>query len=332
MLKDIIKRFLISIVGIVISAYIWHINRNIFGNTINICLILSIFVFLMVYIPFEAYFSVRKIWYDRWPKLIVNCLKKEKIHIPIESTSKNKRIVANIIKISEKSNKREKNAIIIVNHGYSDTKETLEYLYLPLAMQGYVILVYDARGTGESKDLGKRNQFKKRIEDYRAIVRWIGNHHDYLNHTIYTIGFSIGGITSLAGSFMNQNIEKIIALSCISHYGKTVRRLNPLILISYLLRGIKIFPEQQLIETLSPYLIFKNQKEKLDSTKFNDLSQRVYLIHAKNDRVIRFRNFKENVSILELPQKNQLIFKKGGHTLKKNELALVGGILKFLED
>lgn len=330
-LRDVIKRFLVALVGFIISSYIWHVNRNIFSNTIDTCLILSIFVFLITYIPFEAYFSVRKIWYDRWPVLKVKNLTKEKIKIPIREKGSNKKLTANLIHKSDSLKEKQINTIILVNHGYSDTKETLEYLYLPLAMQGYVILAYDARGTGESKKIGKRNQLKKRIEDHKKVIQWIKDNEKYHDYDIFSIGFSIGAIISLSGSFIDNNVKKIIAISCISRYKRNVRRLNPLILLSYILRGIPLFPDEDLIEKLSPYLIFKKQKEKLSSEAFKNLSKRVYLVHSKNDRVIKFRNFKENLSILDLPQENKIIFKKGGHTMKKNEVALVGGIMQFLK-
>ena len=55
------------------------------------------------------------------------------------------------------------------------------------------------------------------------------------------------------------------------------------------------------------------------------------LIHCINDRVIKFKNLKENKMILESPEENILILKKGGHSQKKNENVLVGATLKFLD-
>jgi len=331
MLKEVIKRIIVIILGILISAIIWHINCNIFNNPLERCLIISTCLFFIVYTPFETYFSVRNIWYDRWPDLDLEGIIKKKVRIPLESKDKDKNITINIIK-SHVLTESKKDTIIIINHGYSDTKQTLEYLYLPLAMQGYTILVYDARGTGESRKLGKRYHFQKRIEDYQKIIQWIKSHKKYHKYQIYSIGFSIGGIISISGSFNDLNVRKIIAISCISHYKKNLLRLNPIILFSYILRGISLFPDKEKAEMLSPYKIFKNQKEKLPKEEYKKLSERIYLIHAKNDRVIKFNNFKENCSILDLPEKNQLIFKKGGHTMKKNEVALVGSILRFLDD
>jgi hypothetical protein len=55
------------------------------------------------------------------------------------------------------------------------------------------------------------------------------------------------------------------------------------------------------------------------------------LIHCRNDRIIKFKNLKENRLILESPDKNVLILKKGGHSQKKNECILVGACLNFFK-
>ena len=332
MIKDWIKRLIIIALGLIVSIYIWHVNRNIFHNIYRRCLLLSITTFLIIIVPFEIYFSVRTIWYERWSNIKLNKLETIKIKIAIEKDSRYGDITANLIRSRNKQLIDSKNTVIIVSHGYSDTKETLQYLYLPLTLQGYTILAYDARGSGESRKLGKRNQFLKRIEDYKKILDWIQNKEELNNFEVCSIGFSIGALIAVAAAFTNEKVKKIITISLISRYKKNVLRANPLILLSYLIKGIKLLPTQEEIEKLSPYLMFKNYKKNVSEEKWNQITKRIYLIHSKNDSVIKFSNFQENQSILELPPNNTLIFKKGGHTMKKNELALVGGIMQFLNN
>ena len=325
-----LKRVLLSLIAITVSAFIWHINRNIFGNVIRTCLILSTTTFLLIYVPFEIYFSIRTIWYDRWENLSSNKIKTIKVQIPINEEHKHGSLVAKLIKPKIETGIECKDTIIIVSHGYSDTKETLQYLYLPLALQGYTILTYDSRGSGESKKLGKRNDFLRRISDYKKIIDWVKNNEQLKDLDICSIGFSMGAIIAISAGFSDPRIKKIIAISCISRYKKNILRFNPLILIGYLLRGIPLFPSRKLNKELSPYLIFQKYKSEYSEIKFKKQAKRIFLIHSKNDTVIKFKNLQENRSILELPQENQLIFKRGGHTMKKNELALVGEILRFL--
>ncbi|MBY8982258.1 MAG: alpha/beta fold hydrolase [Candidatus Lokiarchaeota archaeon] len=302
------------------------------ASSLEILIICSTLAFLIVFAPFEIFFTFRDIWYDRWTKIETKEVEISKVKILVDESKKKGHIIANVITPQDKNKVDLKKAVIIVNHGLGDKKETLQYMYLPLAVQGYIIVAYDARGHGKSKKVGKRSHFVKRIEDYKKIIDWINNHDDLKDKKIHTIGFSIGGLVVLAGSFKEDRIEKIIAISAISDYKKTVRRLNPIVLLSFLLKGIKIFPKEEEIKKLSPVLIFKELKKNLSKEEWIDFTKKIFLIHSKNDQVIKFYNFEDNISILNLPEKNQLVFKKGGHTSKKNEVALIGAILNFLNN
>ena len=116
-----------------------------------------------------------------------------------------------------------------------------------------------------------------------------------------------------------------------SHYKQNVPKFNPIITLSYLMKGVKLFPSNEENKKLSPYLIIENAKSKASKDGWEQLSKRVMLIHCKNDRVIKYKNFKENQLILESSEENVLILRRGGHSQKKNECALLGASLKFLE-
>jgi alpha/beta superfamily hydrolase len=223
-----------------------------------------------------------------------------------------------------------KQTIIVVCHGFSDTMKTLQYYYYPLAFQGYIILAYDARGTGKSKKVGKRGDFLERIEDFKRILNWIKSNEEYSQLKINCIGFSIGALTILCGGFQDKNIEKIIAISSMSNFKQNIPKFNPIVTLSYLTKGVRLFPSEEDNNKLSPYLIMKEVKEKVTLETWNDLSRRIMLIHSKNDKVIKFINFEENSLFLDLPRDNLLVLKKGGHSQKKNESALVGATLNFL--
>lgn len=331
MISKNLKRLFIIYFAIIISALIWNINRNIFGNPIWPCIILSTTTFLIIYTPFEIYFSFKDIWLDRWSKIKLKELSLKKIRINIKKgqKEKTKAIRAVIVTPKDESTIKPKDIIIIVCHGFSDTKETLQFYYLPLALQGFTILAYDSRGTGESKKVGKRSQFLMRIDDFKAIANWIKNNDDFKNKKIYSAGFSIGALTILCGGFPDKNIEKIVAVSSISNYKKNLPRFNPILLIRYFFKGVKLIVKNDENERLSPYIIINNLKKSLPEEEWKKLSDRVLLIHSRNDRIIKLKNFEELSKILNLREENRLILKRGGHTNKKNELILVSLTLKF---
>lgn len=331
MISKNIKRILVIYFDIIISTLIWNVNHNIFGNPFWPCFILSTTTFLIFYTPFEIYFSFRDFWFDRWSQINLEMLYSKKLKIQIDHTKKNKykALSALLIASTNKDLVKSKNKIIIISHGFSDTKETLQFFYFPLAMRGFIILAYDARGTGGSKKAGRRNQFLERIKDFKTIIKWIKAQDDLKNKKIYSVGFSIGALTVLCGGFSNNNVEKIIAVSTISNYKKNLPKFNPILLLRYFFKGVKLFPSDKENELLSPLIIMSKIKQNLSEDEWKERTNKVLLVHSRNDKIIKLRNFVEISKLLNLSESNKLILKKGGHTNKKNELILVGTSLRF---
>ncbi|TFG23250.1 MAG: hypothetical protein EU529_07940 [Promethearchaeota archaeon] len=325
MLTKTKKYFILIVIDVLISAFIWHVNSS-WGNTCWTCLILSITTFLIIFTPFQIYFSLREIYFDRWKSLHLEAIKKSKVKINVEGGY----LYADLIISRNQEAVSLKNTIVIISPGFSDTKETLQYYYFPLVYHGYVILTYDARGMGRSKKTGKRSDFIKRIEDFKTIIKWLRNHDKFKNFKINCIGISIGALTVFCGGFSNKKIEKIVAISSISKYRENIKISKRIVKFSYLMKGINLKPNDEVNEQLSPYLIIKNLKNDFSQEEWKKFTNRVFLIHSRNDRIIPFKNFEENREILELSAENQLIMNKGRHIYKKDELAIVGAILKFL--
>ncbi|MFX0153667.1 MAG: alpha/beta hydrolase [Candidatus Hodarchaeota archaeon] len=332
MIRNTLKRIILIFIDILFSWYIWQVNISLgnpcYTTAFSQCFILSLTTFLIVYTPFEIYWSFRDLWFDRWRKLFLKDLQVLNLQINVSDGF----LSVNLVKSREQAKIDSKNAVIIICHGFSDTKERLQYLYFPIAYQGYIILAYDARGTGKSKKTGRRSDFLQRIEDFKKIIQWVKNQEKFSNKKIFCIGFSIGAITVLSGGFMNIDVEKIIAISSISHYKENIPKYNPVVILNYLFKGVKLFPTLEENSQLSPYLLIKNAKKELTSEEWKELSKKVMLIHCKNDKVTKFKNLIENKLILESPAKNILILKKGGHSNKKNECILVGAILSFINN
>lgn len=306
------------------SAFIWYVNAS-WGNNLRILIIASVLTFLTVYAPFEIYFTFRDIWFDRWDILYLKNLETSKVKINVDGGF----LYANLITSKDNEAVNSKNTIIVVSAGFSDKKETLQYYYYPLAFQGYVILAYDARGIGESKKTGYRTDFLKRLEDFNSIIKWINGTEDLKHFTIYALGMSIGAITVLCAGFPNENIKKIVAISSMSHYKKSISAANIIVKFSYHMKGVNLFPDDDLNQNFSPSIVIERLKNTLSPKEWKIFSDKILLIHAKNDKIIPFINFEENNSILNLSDEKQLILRKGGHMQKKNELALVGATLRF---
>ena len=328
MLSKNAKRIILIVIDIIVSGFIWYVNAS-WGNIPSMCLILSIITFLFIFIPFEVYWSFRDIWLDRWDKINLKNIKQEKIEIHVEDG----KIIGALFQKSN-GNMSDTSPIIIISPGFSDVKEDLEFFYLPLVNEGFLVLTYDARGTGESKKLGKRGDIKKRIKDFLEITKWIQKYEFLGNREIYAAGFSIGALTILCGGFHLQLIKKIYAISSIADYKKNIPRFNPIVWFRYFLKGIPQFPSQEINMVISPYHVinrFKEQNFSNSDQEWKKFSKKVMLVHVKNDKIVPFINFVKNRELLMLNDENTLVFEKGGHVLKKNELVLVNSALKFFK-
>ena len=326
MLSKNVKRLILLIIDLIFSGIIWYINSS-WGNDFITCLMLSTTTFLIVLIPFEVYWSFRDIWLDRWDEISVENISKERVEIPVNGG----KLIASLYQ-QKNSNSSKTQNLIVVSPGFSDLKEDLEYFFLPFVNSGCNVLAYDARGTGESKIVGKRGDIKGRIDDFLKIIDWLQSEEDLKYKEIYAVGFSIGALTILCAGFSLEIIKKIFAVSSIGDFKKNISRFNPIVWFRYFLKGIPQFPSNETNLEVSPVHVlnnFKQQKFSNSEEKWKEYSKKVMLVHAKNDKIVPFKNFIDNQNVLNLPEENQLILKKGGHVLKKNELTLVSSALKF---
>lgn len=247
-------------------------------------------------------------------------------------TKKNEKreISALLIKSNNLKRVTELNSLIIIAQGFSDTKESLQRFYIPFVRLGFLILIYDARGMGASKKVGSKGDFSSRSNDFKTIVNWIKGEPDLNEKKLFSIGFSIGALTVLCGGLSDERIEKIIAISAISNYRKNLPKYNVIAMLSYLIKGVRLFPSKRVNEKISPIFHIVKLKNESPKERWDKMSKRVFLVHSRNDKIIKIKNFIENRDALNLPDENQLILKKGGHNLKKDELILQGALLKFL--
>jgi len=105
-------------------------------------------------------------------------------------------------------NKRGKEATILVRLPY--WKNQLSILGYFLASKGYVVVIQDIRGSGQSIEYGTNSLYMYERQDGLETLRWITKRFWY-NGKIGMWGLSYLGITQLAVSWNNENL-----LTCLS--------------------------------------------------------------------------------------------------------------------
>ena len=98
-----LKRSILIYFDVIFSMLIWNVNQNIFGNPFLPCFILSTTTFLIIYTPFEIYWSFADLWYDRWISLsLKDCVTKyERIEVD-HKRNKKKEIATLLVSSKDK--------------------------------------------------------------------------------------------------------------------------------------------------------------------------------------------------------------------------------------
>ncbi|MBA7572244.1 hypothetical protein ES708_14020 [subsurface metagenome] len=94
-------------------------------------------------------------------------------------------------------------------------------------------------------------------------------------------------------------------------------------------------PLDEINYELSPVLQLTKSRRKFDNDDdwIDFTSKKLFLIHAKNDKIISFDSFLENRDIAKLISKNQNweILNSGGHNFLQYELPLVSTIIAMMQ-
>ena len=103
-------------------------------------------------------------------------------------------------------NSEKPQPLIIYSHGFSDDRMRSRYLTVPIALMGYDIIVFDGRGSGESRSVGNKNQFTKILNDLGCVIQFISEQDRFNSRPIYLLGISLGGndFINSRHSFGNQ--------------------------------------------------------------------------------------------------------------------------------
>ena len=76
--SNTLKRVILTIIDFLFSWYIWEVNISLgnpcYTTAFSRCFTLSLTTFLIVYTPFEIYWSFRDLWFDRWKKIFLKDL------------------------------------------------------------------------------------------------------------------------------------------------------------------------------------------------------------------------------------------------------------------
>jgi len=257
---------------------------------------LIILIVSCIIVGFVVYLYVLRTYHRKW----IQCglIHEEAFKIPIETKEGKIELEAKIIK----SDYTPKNLApcIITCHGWRGNLNGFRYLQYPLALYGYAVVTYSSRGHGKS---GGKVKFLQIFEDIIKVFDFLQtNNHDFGIDTdrIAVIGHSMGASIALLRAYQDARVKMVVGISG--------------------MHGLQPISTEELNQVGDPkYYLSKPG------------NAQVLLIHAKNDKIVRFHNFEKNVARFHLPPDHTLVFEKGGHSLYRLECMILAQVIKWLD-
>jgi dipeptidyl aminopeptidase/acylaminoacyl peptidase len=232
--------------------------------------------------------------------------------------------------LGEDGNPREKLPFIIYMQGWGGNGEQVFFkeIMVALAVGGpYAVLTADTRGFGKSP--GKKQLSPQLFEDAAKIIDFGANLDIIDPSRIGVYGGSFGAEVALTVAYADERVKAIV-VQCATHDflenfarkpESLAARFNLAILKSMGVDAAKV--TEELNKKMSPSAV-------IDSSR-SDLNNRVFLIHAKDDPCVNFKEFEKNRAALNLPEDQVLVYKTGGHTEMRQELLTIAGALRFFK-
>ncbi|MEX2683749.1 MAG: alpha/beta hydrolase family protein [Candidatus Sigynarchaeota archaeon] len=318
-LKYLILRTLSTVAGVVII--IVNLTRRIDYDR---SFFFGIQTFLLVYVSFFIADSVSRFWWNRWRPVDANVVNSKTMTITVSGG----RSISGIMHEPAFSKHLGKGrGIILVSYGFNDNQFRATHIAQALAAAGFSVFSWDYRGRGKNR--GRITDLKGHVADLMALIDHFSNHPFVTARPVFLLGWSMGGMVSIQAGLHNERVSKIFVWSTWSDLRKRVLwrlYLNPFATFRYLFKGELLYVSRESNKLVSPVHYFESLARDLGGKdKVVALARdKLFLCHARNDTMIGFDNFVENVRWLQLPKTNQISFKKGSHFMLRKEPILIG--------
>jgi len=254
---------------------------------------------------------------------LIKCdeLIREPVQIPIKEENSEILLAGEIYKATYTPSKAP---YIIVLHGIGGyhSDPNIDPAAVALALSGYNVLGYDFRGYGQSPGKvrkGGLQNFLKIWSDLMQVITFVQQRKDLDGERIGLIGFSLGGTIALSTGYRDPRLKVIIGVCTAFDIKKTLNSWSWMLkLLVRLFIGINFTIPEEFESQISPKFSLKTTPEN---------RARVFLAHCRDDTIVPFFNFEDNVRLLGLPKDNTIVFDSGGHYFLGKEKALVARLI-----
>ncbi|OLS12463.1 MAG: hypothetical protein RBG13Loki_3922 [Promethearchaeota archaeon CR_4] len=201
------------------------------------------------------------------------------------------------------------------------------------------MVTYDARGVGESRRVGNKNDFSAQIwEDFPRVITFLQTHPVMGHLPMAVVGFSMGASSAMIGGILNSHVRVVIAVSALSDQNINLPWIwNPFnprfwLRIRYTLLGLSSNLPAEVNTQISPVVALSEVRARSTPEEWERIvKKRLYLVHCTNDKPVRVEHFHNNRNALAIPLEQSFLLSRGGHTYLRAELFLGSILLRILD-
>lgn len=110
---------------------------------------------------------------------------------------------------------------VILLHGFTGHKSESHFLFTrlarALASSGLLCLRFDFAGSGDSDGDFRNMTIESELDDARAVINYLSNHHCIDNKKIGILGLSLGGCIASLLAGENDRVKSLVLISAIAH-------------------------------------------------------------------------------------------------------------------
>jgi dienelactone hydrolase len=220
---------------------------------------------------------------------------------------------------------------IIGFHGWGSHHREMDRFVLPTIIEeGYLYFIYDSRGRGLTK--GNKNQMEM-FEESKEFIAKLKSLPYVDKKRIAVIGMSMGAAKAALAAYPDPDIKLLLTMSGPYDLKYSKEHMSFFDKFFFLLSGFRWNATEQEFKKYSAINVFKKEGIILNgNSKPTPNNDRVLLIADADDGLVRPENTIHAKEVLNLSDKNCIIFPRGGHSHQGNEYNLAVAIYKFLKE
>jgi pimeloyl-ACP methyl ester carboxylesterase len=301
-------------------------------------LFLAISGLLFLAVAAIALLSYIRATYGDWENLIdLGAIETESVDIPVADGWS---LAAKVLK-PRSIGEDQKLPVVIVHHGLGKSWKRMLVYAVPIAMDGYLVVLPDARAHGESA-----KRFKKArkddwyideqtgiIPDGHRIVDYAYGRPDADPSRVAMTGHSLGGVVSLTAGLVDPRVKIVIPISAFYSFTENInapKARRPFTEEWFNVNALRFTINYGKLSRLDEHFSPKHFITLLDPAEGR---QKVRIVHALDDKLVNASMSAECIiKAFDLPPEHVLLTKKGDHSLRGQETIVTSKLLAWLRE